>query len=102
MRTKKSDAPISYRPPVGKAEELRARTAETGLSTNAFITERLFSHRRRSKGELRTLARLLGQAADLRDQLHEIALSGGGDPLLVEAALDELVMIRTALMGRRT
>ncbi len=47
----------------------------------------------------RLLARLLAQAAKIRDELHEISLAGSDNSaLLIEAAFDELTEIRAALI----
>lgn len=103
--TRKRAAPISYRPPKGREDEFNARVAASGLSVNAFLTESVFGRNRHRPGELRALARLLGQAAHIRDSLHEISMSAGGDDALaVEAVMEELTEIRAALlalMGRK-
>jgi hypothetical protein len=97
-------APISYRPPRGLAEEFHARVAASGLSTNAFITEAIFGRNRHRPDELQALAGLLVRTAAINDRLREIELAGaGGSTLSIEAAQEELVDIRTALialMGR--
>ena len=100
------EAPISYRPPKDRTEEFRALVAESGLSVNAFITDRVFGHTRRRLADPQMLARLLGNAARIRDQLHEISLqvAHGANALAIEAALEELTVIRSALiklMGRK-
>lgn len=101
----KRPAPISYRPPKGMAEEFHARVAASGLSVNAFITQAIFGRNRHRPDELQRLARLLTKAAQISDQLHDIALTGPDDnALLIEAAQRDLAEIRAALllsMGRR-
>ncbi|QYZ67853.1 MAG: hypothetical protein HPY30_00865 [Gammaproteobacteria bacterium (ex Lamellibrachia satsuma)] len=107
----KRSAPISYRPPAALREEFKLRVEKSGLSTSAFITKAVFDARpprqsRRPALEQKLLARLLGEAAKIRSELHEIALSGGsnGSTLLIDRAVDELTEIRAALlkaMGRK-
>jgi len=101
----KRPAPISYRPPKNRTAAFHARVAASGLSANAFITEAIFGRNRHRPDELQALARLLGEAAKISDQLHEIALTGAGEnALLIEAAQRDLDEIRAALlnsMGRR-
>jgi len=100
----KRAAPISYRPPKDRAAELHVRVAASGLTVNAFITEAVFGRSRHRPDELQALARLLGTAAQISDQLHEISLTGAGEnDLLIEAAQRDLAEIRAALldsMGR--
>lgn len=104
-QTVKRAAPISYRPPRDREDEFRARVAASGLSVNAFLTESVFGRTRHRPGELKALARLLARAAHIRDSLHEISMSAGGDDALaIEAVMAELAEIRAALlemMGRR-
>ena len=108
----KKEPPISYRPPVALREEFYARVERSGLSTNAFITKAIFAtttprQTRRPPIEKQILARLLAQAAGIRDQLNEIALTGDDDSrntLIIAAAFDELTAIRAVLlqaMGRK-
>lgn len=93
-------APISYRPPNDRAAAFHARVAASGLSANAFITEAIFGRNRHRRGELQALARLLAQAAQISDQLHELSLTGdGGNALLIEAAQRDLAEIRAALLN---
>lgn len=98
-------APISYRPPKGLVAEFYARVAASGLSVNAFITACIFGRSRRRRDERQALAQLLGQAAQISDRLHDLALTGGSEnALLIEAAREDLAEIRAALlamMGRR-
>lgn len=103
---KKREAPISYRPPKDLREAFYERVEKSGLSTGAFITKAIFNHEpprqsRRPPVEKEMLARLLGGAAKIRDELHEISLTTGeGDPdsLLIEAACDQLTEIRAAIL----
>lgn len=108
----KKSPPISYRPPKALREEFLARVERSGLSTNAFITKAIFGtstprQTRRPPVEKQLLARLLAQSAAIRDQLNEVALTGGdGSPntLVIEAAFEQLTEIRAALlqaMGRK-
>ncbi len=101
---KKREAPISYRPPNGLRQEFRARVEKSGLSTSAFITKAVFAtdpprQSRRPSMEAELLARLLAQAAKIRDELHQISHAGGDDNApVIEAAFDELTEIRAALL----
>ena len=101
---KKREAPISYRPPKGLQDEFYARVEKSGLSTGAFITKAIFAtdpprQSRRPPMEAELLARLLAQAAKIRDELHEISLAGSDDRgAVIEASFDELTEIRAALL----
>ncbi len=103
---KKREAPISYRPPKGLRKEFHERVEKSGLSTSAFINKAVFNiepprQSRRPPVEKQLLASLLGEAAHIRDALHEIALAGRDEPanaLLIEAAIDDLTEIRSALL----
>lgn len=101
----KRRAPVSYRPPKDREAEFYERVEASGLPVNAFITDCIFGRGRHRPAELQTLARLLGKAAEISDQLHEISLTEGDDNvLLIEAAHRELTEIRAALltlMGRK-
>ena len=103
-KNRKREAPISYRPPKGLRQEFHARVEKSGLSTSAFITKSVFAtdpprQSRRPSMEAELLARLLGQAAKIRDELHEISLTGSDDNApVIEAAFDELTEIRAALL----
>ncbi|MEZ5551519.1 MAG: hypothetical protein R3E82_11560 [Pseudomonadales bacterium] len=110
--TKKRAAPLSYRPPLELRAEFDARVKNSGLSINAFITKAIFDQQpgraaRRPPLEQQDLARLLAQAAKIRDELEEIRLAGGDNPnntLLIERACDDLAELRTGLlqaMGRK-
>lgn len=96
-------APISYRPPKALREDFYRRFEESGLSMNAFITKGVLGGKsRRAQNERLLLARLLQQAADIADRLHDMQ-PGEGDPAL-KAALADLAQIRAALlalMGRK-
>ena len=101
---RKREAPISYRPPKGLRQEFHARVEKSGLSTSAFITKAVFAtdpprQSRRPPMEAELLARLLAQAAKIRDELHQISLAGSDDNApVIEAAFDELTEIRAALL----
>lgn len=103
--TDKRPAPISYRPPKGREAEFAALVAASGLSTNAFITDRVFRERRRDPAQRQELALLLKEAADISDGLHGIALAGTGHSTLeIEALHARLSRIRAGLlimMGRK-
>ena len=101
----KRAAPISYRPPAALRAAFHERVESSGLSANAFITKAVFEGRLRPEQAL--LARLLAEAASIRDALHDIALTGADTPanaLHLEMALRDLTEIRAALVkayGRR-
>ncbi len=95
----KREAPISWRPPAALRAEFHERVERSGLSANAYITKAVFGAG--SPDEKALLAHLLGQAAEIRDALHDITLGGGDTPtntLHIEAAFDELTAIRAALL----
>lgn len=98
-------APISYRPPAHLRDEFQARVEKSGLSVSAFLTKCVFGklsprQTRRPPLEKKLIAKLLGEAARIRDALHEISLRGDclENALLVEQAVEELTAIRTLLM----
>lgn len=99
---KNRESPISYRPPADLREEFYARVQKSGLSTNAFITQCCLGgdaprQVRRPSSESRLSAKFLAEAAVIREQLHDASLSGG-DPLLLEQAVQTLKDIRNALL----
>ncbi len=100
----KREAPISYRPPKGLRQEFHARVKKSGLSTSAFITKAVLAtdpprQSRRPPMEAELLARLLAQAAKIRDELHQISLAGSDDNAPgIAASFDELTEIRAALL----
>jgi hypothetical protein len=98
-------APISYRPPAHLRDEFHARVEKSGLSVSAFLTKAVFDklpprQTRRPPLEKKLAAQLLGEAARIRDALHEISLNGDchESALLVEQAVEELTAIRSVLM----
>ena len=103
---KKREAPISYRPPAELRDEFRARVNKSGMSTNAFITKCCLGadpprQSRRPAIEEKLLAKLLFEAAAIREQLQKIACTSGADNehvLLLEQAVEELSIIRAALL----
>ena len=102
---KKREAPISYRPPAELREEFHARVEKSGLSTSGFITKSVFGQGsprqvRRPPVEKQLLARLLAQAAALRDQLRvlEQREDGADHAALIAHAAEELTVIRAALL----
>lgn len=101
---KRRPAPIPYRPPKDRTAEFHARVAASGLTTNAFITERIFGRGRRQRAALRMLARLLDETARIGSRLDDIAAAGVEDHMpALDAAQQELAQIRAALlteMGR--
>ena len=94
----KRSPPVSYRPPKGREAEFARAVAASGLSTNAFITQAVF--RSRNKIERALLAKLLGQAQQISDELHEAQLTGGGEnTLALEEAGRALAEIRAGIMS---
>jgi hypothetical protein len=106
QKDKKRAAPISYRPPAELRDEFHARVTNSGLSTSAYITKAVFGNdaprgARRQGIEQQALAKLLAEAARIRDELHEISIAGGdaaGNTLLIETACEDLAEIRAALL----
>lgn len=97
----KRERPISYRPPKDRRAHFEAMVAESGLSVNAFITECIFGRSRHRPAELQKLAQILGQCADIADQLRNIRLLGAEPSTpIIENMADELRLIRTAIMSR--
>jgi hypothetical protein len=90
--------PVSYRPPKGREAEFARAVAASGLTTNAFITQAVF--RSRNKVERAMLAKLLGQAQQISDELHEAQLTAGSEntPALEEAGR-ALAEIRAGIMN---
>lgn len=96
-------APIPYRPPKGRTEELRALVAASGLSTNAFITACVFGGPRH-RSITQSLSKILDRTAQIADLLHELSIAGTANAKALEAAQDELLELRAALllaMGRK-
>jgi len=93
-------APVSYRPPKGRADEFYARVAASGLSANAFITACIFGRSRRRPSERQLLARLLDQTAQIADHLDALS-RGGADrhAVLLDATQHELAELRSALLA---
>ena len=104
-RKTKREAPISYRPPAHLRDEFHARVEQSGLSVSGFITKVIFDaspprQSRRPPLEKKLVAQMLGEAARIRDALHEIELTGDcqENALLIEQAVEELIELRTMLM----
>ena len=108
---RRREPPISYRPPRELRAEFYRRVESSGLSTSAFITKALFDHEpgrqsRRPALEQQLLARLLGEAGKIRNELHAISRQPEEcerNAELLETAVQELTEIRAALlkaMGR--
>ena len=103
---KKRDAPVSYRPPAELRDEFRRRVEASGLPVNAYITKALFDlatprGTRRPPVEKLMLAQLLARSAAIRDSLDDAAKTAGDSSRAadaLEAACDELAVIRAALM----
>jgi hypothetical protein len=107
----KRPAPISYRPPATLRDEFDLRVAKSGLSISAYITKCVFDkapprQSKRPAAEYKLLAKILGEAAKIHDNLHVLKQSQNmtnEDQLLFEAALNDLTEIRAAIlksMGR--
>ena len=98
----KREAPISYRPPKELRAEFDERVRASGLSTSAFITKSVFGRdpprrSRRPSIEHEAVAQILAGMAQIRDELHAIAMhlgEGGGDRALIEDAVRPLTEIR--------
>jgi hypothetical protein len=99
----KREAPISYRPPKELRPEFDERVRASGLSTSAFITQSVFGRdpprrSRRPSIEHQDVAQILATLAQVRDELHVIAvrLGEGGDAdwTVIEEAVLPLVEIR--------
>ena len=104
--TPKREPPFSYRPPAGKRAAFERRVAESGLSTNAFITECVLGRNRNRPAEAKLLARLLGQCGNVSDRLREFgsAFERDNHADLQKSVCAELTEIRSALfvlLGRR-
>ena len=99
---KKRAAPISYRPPNELRAEFDERVLASGLSTSAFITKSVFGRdpprrSRRPSVEHEAVAQILVGLAQLRDELHAIAVhlgEGSVDHALIEEAVRPLTEIR--------
>lgn len=101
---------ISYRPPVDHADEIRARIARSGLTTNAFITAALLGPNapqgaRRHSVDTAEVTRLLASTAILADRLRALSTQAdAADAEALRAALGELSEIRNAAflaLGRK-
>lgn len=102
-QTPKREAPISYRPDIGR-EAVRVLAEARGLTIGAFLNAAITVYagggrRQPSRIEQGQLAHLLARAARINDRL-----SGAGDAtdpyhtLLLEECRDELTDIRACLM----
>jgi hypothetical protein len=99
----KREAPISYRPPKELRAEFDDRVRASGLSTSAFITKSIFGRdpprrSRRPSVEHEAVAKILAGLAQVRDELHAIAIHLGegaaADRALIEDAVRPLTEIR--------
>jgi hypothetical protein len=108
----KREAPISYRPPKELRAEFERRVLDSGLSTSAFITKTIFGadpprRSRRPSVEHEAVAKILAGLAQIRDQLHAVAVHSAGDGAkrhLIEDAVRSLTEIRAACfkaLGRK-
>src|SRR5437868_15474485 len=108
----KREAPISYRPPKELRADFEQRVLASGLFTSAFITKSVFGRdpprrSRRPSIEHEAVAQILAGLAQVRDELHAIALSlgqGGVDRTLIDEAVRPLTEIRAACfkaLGRK-
>jgi hypothetical protein len=110
---KKREAPISYRPPKELRAEFDARVLASGLSTSAFITKCVFGRdpprrSRRPSIEHEAVAQILAGLAQIRDELHAIAMhlgeGGDADRAMIEEALRPLTEMRVVCfkaLGRK-
>ena len=99
----KREAPISYRPPKELRAEFEQRVLASGLSTSAFITKSVFGRdpprrSRRPSIEHEAVAQILAGMAQIRDDLHAIAMhlgeGGDADRTLIAEAVRPLTEIR--------
>lgn len=103
---KKRESPISYRPPALLRDEFFRRVEASGLSANSYITKALFGAAapratRTPRVEKAMLATLLARSAAIRDALDDAAHRTPDDAAAseaIQAACDELTVIRVALM----
>lgn len=89
---------ISYRIPAAKEREFDKLVALSGLSTNGFITDCIFRRNRHNPAQLKRLAQILAEAAQIKAEVQS-------HDLMSEDIARELKLIRTALMalmGRRS
>jgi len=96
----KRSSPYSYRPSADKREAFEALVERSGLSVNAFISESIFGRSRHRPGELQKLAAILGQCALIADLLRSMNISDPEFGAQTDALLDELRLIRSAVMAR--
>ena len=103
---KTRDAPISIRLPADQREEFRRNVEASGLPTNAYVVRAILNlpiprGTRHPPVEKQMLAQLLARSAAIRDALDSVARISGDDSHTadaLEAACDELSVIRAALM----
>ena len=101
---KKRVAPVSYRPPTGLSAAFRERVHNSGLSTNACITQAIFNQeapraKREASMDQKMVAMLLSQSAKINDRLEiVIQFNPASHSHLLEECRSELVEIRTCLM----
>ena len=105
---KKRRAPIPWRPPADRHDEFHAKVAESGLSTNAFITEAVFGRNRHRPAELKLLSGILSLGQCIIDALKALdppAVRDAEIKALLEQIRLILIEIRSALlllMGRKS
>lgn len=105
-REHKRKPPISYRPPEALRAEFERRVQESGLSSNAFLTEGWHGRNRYRPAEQKILAQILARCAEFADQQRQTARnasSAESDPQSDELKT-LLIEIRSALfslMGRK-
>lgn len=111
-RNGKRPAPISYRPPVDLEDEFNSRVEKSGLSISAYLTKCVFGQApprqsKRPAASQKLLAKLLGQAAKIHEDLQVIRRTpelAPDDQELFEEACKDLSEIRAAIlknMGRQ-
>ncbi len=109
---KKRPAPLSYRPPASLQDEFDIRVSKSGLSVSAYITKCIFNQApprqsKRPAAEYKLLAKLLGEAAKIHDDLHALKQAqsmNDEDRFRFDTALNNLTEIRAAIlksMGRQ-
>jgi hypothetical protein len=108
---KKRLSPLSIRVTEEEKERIVENANKAGQSVSGYLKKLALNvdpprQSRRPPVEQKMLAQMLAHAAAIRDQLHEISLTGADDrqALLMERAVDDLAEIRAALlnaMGRK-
>lgn len=98
----KRSAPLSWRPPAGGEEKVRAKAKASGKSLNAYFNQQMLGE---DSGkpimDKKSLALLLSQAARINGHLEEMGHSSSDSQnfLILEECRHELSEIRAALLA---